>query len=548
MAYEDQTKPTSKRLFFIRRMSAMDLERSSFVAHWKELSQYISPRRGRFFVDDRNRGEKRYQSIINSCATESLLTARAGMVGGCASQSKKWFEVATNDPELMEIKTVRLWLAYVQREIESVYSNTNFYSSFSQTIGEVLQFATGAMSQEEDDEKVVHFTNHTIGSYWIGVDAKQNPNAFARKFQMTVQQMVDEFGHENCSKQIRDLYDVGTYDKWFNVNHFIGSNPGYNGNKSTSKHKKVASCYFEDMYVPGEEDKFLRESGYDEFPTSIIRWDITGEDIYGTDCPAMVALGDIKQLQIEERRKAQAIDKFVNPPLKGPSSLRNVPVSALPGGLTVYDATSDREGLAPIYQVDPRINELMQDIEAIENRIKNNFFVPLFFAITQMEGIQPRNQLELNQRNQERLAILGPVLERVQLELQKIIERTFNIMVRKGRLQPPPPELQGQGLKVRFVSSLAMAQRSEQVAALNDLRHYVTELASGGFPEAVDKFDADQSIDEMGAILGVPPSVVRSDEDAAQMRQDRMQQNQQEAQQQAQVQLTQSLIDSKRSA
>lgn len=540
---EDYAKPRSKRQFITRRISQLDIERSSFIPHWKELSEFISPRRGRFFLDDRNKGDKRYRSIINSIATQALKTARAGMVAGVANQSKKWFEVQTADTELMQSQNVRMWLAFVQREMEAVYNGTNFYSSFSQTIGELLQFGTGAMTQEEDDETVVHFTNHTIGSYWIGVDAKQNPNTFVRKFQMTVQQMVDEFGKENCSKQIRDLYDRGQYDQWFNVTHYIGDNPDYNANKATSKHKKIASCYFEDASNPGEEDKWLRESGYDEFPTSIPRWDITGEDIYGTDCPAMVALGDIKQLQIEERRKAQAIDKFVNPPLKGPTSLRNVPVSALPGGLTVYDAGTDREGLAPIYQVDPRITELQQDIQAIENRIKDIFFTPLFFAITQMEGIQPRNQLELNQRNQERLLILGPVLERVQTELQKIIERTFNIMMRKGLLPPAPPELAGQSLKVKFVSSLAMAQRSEQVAALNDLRTYVTELASGGFPEAVDKFNADQSIDEMGLILGAPPSVVRGDDEVEEMRQARMQQNQAEQQQQAQVQLTQSLID-----
>jgi hypothetical protein len=42
---------------------------------------------------------------------------------------------------------------------------------------------------------------------------------------------------------------------------------------------------------------------------------VTGNDIYGSS-PAMDCLGDVKQLQHEQLRKAQAIDYQVNPPLQ----------------------------------------------------------------------------------------------------------------------------------------------------------------------------------------------------------------------------------------
>lgn len=534
-------KSYTKKQFFERRISAMDLERQSFIPHWKECAEYVSPRRGRFFVEDRNRGDKRYKSIINSKATLSHSVARAGMLSGIASPSRQWFGLETSDPELMELKEVRQWCTDTQRRIAGVYNHTNFYTSTATMIGELLLFGTGAMLQDEDDETVVRFYPFTIGSYFIGQDARGVVNAFARKFQMTVEQMVGQFGYDNCSNQVQEAYDAGNLDVWYDVHYYIGPNPDANENKALSKYKKFASCYWQ----PGlSEDKFLSEKGYDDFPLYVPRWDVTGEDIYATSWPTAIALGDIKQLQIEERRKAQAIDKFVNPPLKGPSSLRNAPISSLPGGLTLYDAGVDKEGLAPIYQVDPRINELMQDIEKIERRIDDVFYVPLFFAITQMEGIQPKNELELNQRNQERLLQLGPVLERLHTEfLQRVVERTFNIMMKKNLLPPPPPALAGASLKVTFVSSLAMAQRSEAAAGIQDLRVFVTELASGGFQEAVDKFDADQSIDELSQILGVPPALIRSDEEVAQIRQDRQQQSDQERAQMAQIQLSQQLVN-----
>jgi hypothetical protein len=51
----------------------------------------------------------------------------------------------------------------------------------------------------------------------------------------------------------------------------------------------------------------------------------------------------------------------------------------------------------------------------------------------QMEGVQPRNELEIIERKGEKLIQLGPVLERFENEaLDPAIERCFNIMLRAG--------------------------------------------------------------------------------------------------------------------
>ena len=59
---------------------------------------------------------------------------------------------------------------------------------------------------------------------------------------------------------------------------------------------------------------------------------------------------------------------------------------------------------------------------------------------------------------------------------------------------------------------------------------FTSSLVQGGWESAVDKFDADQAIDEYSRAIGVPPRVVVSDEDVAAIRQAR-----QEAQQQQQA-------------
>ena len=242
-----------------------------------------------------------------------------------------------------------------------------------------------------------------------------------------------------------------------------------------------------------------------------------------------MSLGDIKSLQIMEKRKAQAVDKMVNPPLKGPPSLRDVPVASLPGGLTIYDGDGGREGLSPLYQVEPRINELRMDIDAIERRVNEAYFVDLFLAISAMEGVQPRNQLELTQRNEERLLMLGPPLERLQQDfLGKIVERSFNQILRANILPPAPPELQGSSLNIRFISALAQAQRAYEVSTIERSSLFASQLAQID-PQVLDKFNADEALERYIQLTGATPSLVIPDEQVQAMRQQRAEAQQAQA-------------------
>lgn len=537
----DQTKRDSIE----KRKAALETERSSFVPHWKEISEFMQPRRGRFFITDVNRGDKRYKNIINSRATQAIKISRAGMLSGTMSPSRPWFALQTDNPDFMDSKEVRVWLDATADIINNTLNKSNLFNMVPVMLGELITFGTGAISQVDDDENVARFFTHTVGTYSIAQDENYRVNTFLREYLMSTTQLMGKFGKDAVSRSVNNAYDAGRYDQMWPVTSFVAPNDEYDGRKVSSKYKRFMSCYYESGST--EKEKFLKESGFDEFPVYVPRWDVTGEDTYGTDCPGMIALGDVKQLQLQERRKAQAIDKLVNPPLKGPASLRNVPVNSLPGGLTIYDQDLSKDGLTPIYQVDPRVQELLADVQAIEGRINEAFYVDLFFAISQMEGIQPRNQLELTQRNQERLLQLGPVLERLQSELlSPMIERTFNQLARKNFLPPPPDILQGQPLKVQFVSSLAMAQRSGQVGAIENLRLFVSELAQSGFPEAIDKVDADEAIDQVSLITGVPSKIIRSDEEAAQIRQQRAERAQQQAGQAQQQQLTEQLVQTTR--
>src|SRR6266571_4949858 len=90
---------------------------------------------------------------------------------------------------------------------------------------------------------------------------------------------------------------------------------------------------------------YLQESGFDLFPILAPRWDVTGEDVYGTDCPGMQALGDVKELQALEKKKSNTVEKQLNPPLQGPTSLRNQKASLVAGDITYVDEREGKGGL-----------------------------------------------------------------------------------------------------------------------------------------------------------------------------------------------------------
>ncbi len=505
--------PQDRLEYFIKRIGALDLERQSFIAHYKDLSEFVSPRRGRFMVQDRNKGLKRHNAIINSAGTQALRTATAGMLNGTMSPSRPWFSLEPSNSELMESRDVREWLFQVERIIRAILNSSNFYNMAPVMLKELLLFGTGCMTHVDDFEDVARFYTHTAGSYWIAQNERLDVDTIVRQFDWTVLQIVEKFGLENVSHTVKTAYDRSNYDLWYPIVHFIEPNKNFQPSSPLSIDKKFISAYFEYGHDRVGTRNLLTMSGFDEFPAYVPRWDVTEGDIYGVDCPGMTALGDVKHLQVEEKRKGQAIDKMVNPPLSGPPSVKNTPVSGLPGGLTIYAGDKENQ-LKPIYQVDPRLQELRLDIDAVQRRVDTAFFVDLFLAISNMEGIQPRNQLDLSQRNEERLIQLGPVLERLHGDfLTKMIDRIFNQALKANILPPPPVELQGDALRIRFISTLAMAQRAVVTQDIESLAAFTGNLVQLGWETARDKFDADQAIDEYAKARGVPPSVVVSDED-----------------------------------
>lgn len=530
-----KTDTRRRRLEVLR--SQMEFEHSSFDQHYRELGEYFLPRRPRFEITDSNRGERRNGKIIDSTPLFAVRTLVSGMMSGITSPARPWFRLTTPDPALAEIPQVKQWLHLVTRRLQTTFLRSNTYNSLPILYKDLSVFATGAIFIEEDFDKVLHTYSIPVGSYYILVNSKGRIDHFYREFRMTVQQVVDTFAEkdekgkvtrwDNISSHTEKMYKAGQRSVWVDVSHFVLPNDQYDPNKAESKFKKFASLYYErgiqgnsggkTDFVAVDEDIFLRESGYDFFPVLAPRWEVTGEDIYGTDCPGMTILGDSKQLQLGEKRGLQGLEKNVNPPLVGPTSLKKSKASVLPGDITYTDTPQGLEGFRPIYQVDFRLDQLEAKQQQVRQRISRAFYEDLFLMLAQSDRRQITAR-EIEERHEEKLLALGPVLERLNQELlDPLIDIAFEMNLRQGFIPEAPEELQGRELKVEYISIMAQAQKLAGLSGLERFTGYVGNLAPVQ-PDIIDKVNMDEMVDTYGDIIGLQPGIIRTDEEVAQIR------------------------------
>lgn len=523
-----------------RRHAQLKTERQDYDAEWRELAEYYSPRNLRY-IQDTQTSQNRARPVNTRVVRNTPLTARdvfvAGMMSGLTSPARPWFRLTTPDPGLAEYGPVKSWLFRVEQRMREVFARSNFYNALPTCYGSLGTFATGCMLALEDDQDIIRFYPQPIGTYWLAQSHRLSVDTMYSVFEQTVRQLLLEFGYDALSRRSQELANSKQFEQRVWILRAIEPNLSMRSGALGPAGMMYKSCYVE---ISGDDEKLLADRGFRESPVLAPRWDVIANETYGSSCPGMSALPPTKGLMLQERRKAQAIDKMVTPPLQAPSALRNSVFDNIAGGVVYHDQMQGNAGVKSLYDVRLDLSHLVDDIRETQQEINTAWYRDLFLAISTMEGVQPRNVMELAERKEEKLLQLGPALERLNDELlDPTIERTFSVLVRRsmpiweGRLggealiPPPPSELADVDLKVEYVSILAQAQKAVGVQALDRLIAFTGNLATlKQDPSVWDKVDADQAIDEQAEMLGTSPLVVRSDEDVEGIRAGRAKQQQ----------------------
>jgi hypothetical protein len=524
----------------LKRYRKLEDDRSSWRAQWQEITDYLLPRRGRYLTESQgNKGRKRNNKIVDNSAGQALRTLAAGMMSGLTSPTRPWFRFQTRDDRLMDEEGVKAYLGEVEAVMRRVLAGSNFYNSVSSLYTELGAFGTGVLYRRKHPQQVVHYRPLTAGEYVIAENSYNQVDTLGREFTMTVAQIVEQFvfdeqtgnmDWEKCSPTVKNLWKQKNYDQLINVVHMIQPRRQKERDMAMMDgvNRPYADLYFEKGAKNSDGEPMLQEGGHGRRPFFAVRWDVLGGDVYGYS-PAMEQLGDIKQLQHEQRRKAQAIDKMVNPPMTAPTSLKGRPTTVIAGGTTYVDNMNGGAGFQPAYLVQPRIQEMLMDIQEVQGRIQRGFYADLFAMMINSDRRQ-MTATEVTERHEEKLALLGPVLQRMNTELlDPLLEDLFIICEEEGLLPEAPEALAGTDIEIKYVSLLAQAQEASAASSMERSVAFAGNLA-GIAPDVLDNLDLDEAVREYVEILGGSPKLLREVNARDEMRAERA-----EAQQRAEL-------------
>lgn len=510
------------------RLQGLKMWRYSWWGYWAVIAEFILPRRYHWLIvaNRMTRGNAINNAIIDSTATLAVNICASGLWTGLTSPSRPWFKLGIGLPWIELDKDGKAWLEDTEQKIYTVFAQSNFYNTMAQAFQDVCVFGTAPVIIYEDVEDIIRCYLPCAGEFYLSVGARLSVDTFYREFTLTVGQIVDMFTLEKCPADIRELWATGggSLEMERVVAHAIEPNFALSGRGGKKKVTVVPGMFpYREMYwMRGDQTNAeLSRKGFHERPFMTARWSTVSNDAYGRS-PGMDALGDVKQIQVETRRKAEYIEKGVRPPMGADPELKNEPSSIQPANITYTSTAGGKKGFWPLFEIAPAwLSGLIADIKEVQERINRCFFVDIFMAISRMEGVQPRNELELTKRDLERLQVLGPFINQFETEFAgPAIERVIAILDRKRLLKPMPASLRGIPLKINYVSIMKLAQRGAETVALKDILQTGGELSeaakAAGLPDPLRTINLDKAMRLYVDLANGPSEIVYTEDEVKQ--------------------------------
>lgn len=516
-------------------LEQMRTKRYGWFELWNQIARYLAPDLQHLYVVQQpldDVGLDNTGDILDNTASRALRTLGAGMLSGATSPARPWLAFKTDD-DLMKSLNVRIWLHEVARRMLRIFSRSNVYRSLHENYQQMGGYGTGCSGMFMDYHDVLRLQTVPVGEFFFEVDARGRPITLYREFALNADQIVREYGLDNVPAEVKNQYDARNTETRFVVIHAIHKrtqNEMIEGSVLNTPYRSVT-------YVQGDsvDQKPLRDKGFRHFPGIIPRWDVLGNTPYGRS-PGTMSLGDIKALQVSAFAKQRVIDYQSNPPIQVPTSFRNRELDVLPGGVSFVDALVPHGGIRTAFEVQLDLNAILADIQDTRERINSAFYVDLFMMFANQPIRSNVSVPEVNERAQEKLLVLGPVVERLNGEtLAPLVEFAFDTMIEGNLIPPPPPEMHGREVHVEFVSAFAQAQKAVTVGAMDRFLYSLGTVGQAK-PEVWDNVNADDLASYYSESLGVDPSVLVAGPQLVLIRKQRAQAQAQQVQAAAQAQ------------
>lgn len=492
---------------------------SSIDQIWDLIERYVVPFRGDFYRDlmEESEIQWRRRKIYDGTAINAAQTLSASIQGTMTSPAIKWFELRFRKSQLNADNEARTWLEECEERMYHAFRESNFDTESSESYLDLVSFGNGVLVEEEDDSNDsptgLDFAAIPVREAYFEEDHRGNVVRFYRTLNWTPAQIVNKFGEENVPDDIRQQYKANKTEKQKLV--FAVFQRPDKKDKDTSRMLEAKERPYGYKYILHKDATEVgKEGGYYELPVYLTRWRKVAGSRWGHS-PAFVVLSDILSLNELVEVMLEAAGKVVDPPTLTTARGLMSDLDLGRAGLTVVRNIDD---VKP-YESGARFDVADMKVDRLQNAINKAFYIDQL----QLKESPAMTATEVSVRYEMMQRLMGPTMGRLQDDfLNPMIERTFGIMWRNGRLPDAPQIVQDQAadMDIEYTGPLPRSQKMETARQVQNWLAMLGSLAEI-FPEIRDLPNVDEIGRGMARMEGVPARFVNDEDTVKQQRKER---------------------------
>lgn len=501
----------------IRREGELQGQQANFRRLWEEVAYYVMPAQATFLVQPME-GMKRTERQFDATAVIANQRFAAAVESMITPQGQEWAKLQPDASDLSDDSEVKEYLDQVNEILFALRyrARANFQSQTQECYLSLGAFGNAAMLIDEDVGAGIRYRCVPMQEVTWAQDHQGRVDTVYRNFKLQNRQAVQKFG-DQCPPDIVKDEQLSPYAESEFI-HCVDPNPDRKQSKRDAGGMKYRSTY-----VSVKCQCVVQSGGYRVFPYAISRYSVAPRENYGRG-PAMAAFPAIRTANEQKKTILRAGQKTVDPPLllheEGVLEAFNQRSGAVNYGML----TSDGQELAKPLQTGANIPLGMELLKSEQSDINDAFLTSLFQFLAQQRGDETAE--EVRARQAQTATMLAPTMGRQQSEfVGPCIERELDIASMMGVLPPAPKQLmqRGGGYKVIYQSTMARNMRLDEASAIMDMIQALGVLAQID-PDAASIMDIVAAGRELADIKGVPAKLLRSDDQIAQLKQQKEQQ------------------------
>lgn len=514
----------------IRQLENLTAERKTLDDTWETIEEFIAPYRGQFFRNQSSEHEQdwRQRQIFDGTAIMDNIILSNTMHSWLFPMNRDFFNIKFRDDDINDDQEAREWTVEVVKRMHKALHQSNLNTESGETILDKTTFGTGYLLEEFQGDELtgagfeISFSAIPVKEAYFDEDHKGGVYAFYRRLMWTPTQIISKFGETGVPEKINALIEAGKTDRLEVVFCIWKRNDkdieGLEGILSPEK-RPYGFRYIlkEGNETLGEKDKDGKyaDGGYYEMPIYLSRWSKTSESKFGHS-PSMIALSDVLTLnQFKElilRRSEKEVDGSYMTTQRGLLS----DLDLQPGGLNIV---KDMDSLRAL-DIPGNFSIANLTEESLKESIHRAYYLDSIALkeSPQMTATETLERTAIMQRS------LGPVISRNKPSLlAPLVERTFNAMMRYGKLPEVPESIKGEDIDIVYTGPLAASSNMEEAQLLQTYLNIINMVAEVK-PAILDNIDEDHIARSLADDLNIDPGVNNSKEDVQAVRDARQQQ------------------------